>query len=109
MQSEGYLFCNLFQMPDYEVVALRVIERGKAPGVFEGYEVRLLGVVVEMHGAEASDLLPCHLRAVDALLERRGQDCHAVSRCWAVLGDEAAYEWSISGRTPGISFARIPP
>jgi hypothetical protein len=81
MQSEGYLFCNLFQMPDYEVVALRVIERGKAPGVFEGYEVRLLGVVVEMHGAEASDLLPCHLRAVDALLERRGQYCHAVSWC----------------------------
>jgi hypothetical protein len=66
-------------MPHHEVVALWVIERGKAPGVFEGYEVRFLWMVVEMNGPEASNLLSCHLRAVDALLQRRGKDCYALA------------------------------
>jgi hypothetical protein len=66
-------------MPHHEVVAFWVIERGKAPGVFESDEVRFLRVVVEMHGAEASDLLSCHLRAVDALLQRRRKDCRALA------------------------------
>jgi hypothetical protein len=68
LKCEWYLFCNFFQMPDDKIVALWVVERGKAPGVFEGYEVRFLWMVVKMHGAEASNLLSCHLRAVDALL-----------------------------------------
>jgi hypothetical protein len=72
-------------MPDYKVVALRVIERGKAPGVFEGDEVGFLWMVVEMYGPEASDLLACHLRAVDALLQRGCKHCHVVSLCSTVL------------------------
>jgi hypothetical protein len=84
-KAEEYLFRNFFQVPDYKVVALRVIERRKAPGVFEGNEVRFLWMIVEMYGPEASDLLACHLRAVDALLQRGRKYCHAVSLCSAVL------------------------
>lgn len=56
-------------MPDYEVVAFWVVQDRKAPGVSEGDEVGLLGVEVKVDGTEASNLLACHLRAVDALLE----------------------------------------
>lgn len=56
-----------------EAVAFWVEEGREAPGVLEGDQVRLLRVVVEMDGAEGPDLLAGHLRAVDALLQRRGQ------------------------------------
>ena len=70
-------------MADYEVVALWVVEDGEAPGILEGDKVRLLRVVVEMDGPEASNLLACHLRPVDALLELRGEYCSASA--WRVL------------------------
>jgi hypothetical protein len=68
-------------MPDYKVVALWVVERGEAPGVFEGDEVGLLRMVVEMNGPEASDLFSRHLRAVNSFLERRRKYCHMISPC----------------------------
>jgi len=62
-------FGDILHVPHYEVVALGVVEDGEAPWVFEGDEVRLLGVEVEVHCAEAPNLLARHLRPVYALLE----------------------------------------
>ena len=61
MSMRTHLFCDVFQMSDYKVVALWVVERGKAPRVLEGYEVGLLRVVVEVYGPEAPNLLSGHL------------------------------------------------
>lgn len=57
------------------VVALGMVESWEAPGILEGDEMRLLGVVVEVDGPEASDLLSRHLRPIDSFLERRGEHC----------------------------------
>lgn len=73
----SYLLSNLFHVPDHKVVALWVVKRGETPGVFECDEMRLLRVVVEVHSSEAANLLSCHLRPVDALLELWRQHCHA--------------------------------
>jgi hypothetical protein len=59
--SSTHLLCDLFHVPDYEVVAIWVVERGEAVGVLEGDEMRLLRVVVEVHRLEAPDLLARHL------------------------------------------------
>lgn len=69
MGKFAYSFGNVFHMADYEVVAFWVVEDGKAPGVLESNEVGFLGVEVEVHCAEASNLLACHLRPVYALFE----------------------------------------
>lgn len=65
----AYSFSNVLHVSHYEVIALGVVENGEAPGVFEGDEVRLLGVEVEVHRPEAPNLFACHLRPVYALLE----------------------------------------
>jgi hypothetical protein len=66
-------------MSDDKIIALGVVQSREAPGVLEGDEVRFLGVVVEVYGTKAPDLLSSHLRTVDALLERRRKYCRAVS------------------------------
>jgi hypothetical protein len=62
-------------MSHNRVVALWVEQYGKTPWVLEGDKVRFLWVVVEVHRPERPYLLACHLRTVDALLQRRGQQC----------------------------------
>jgi hypothetical protein len=37
--SGKYLLGNFFQVPDHEIVALRVVKYREAPWVFESYEV----------------------------------------------------------------------
>jgi hypothetical protein len=111
----AYSFSNVLHVSHYEVVALGVVEDGEAPGVFEGDEVRLLGVEVEVHRTEAPNLFACHLRPVYALLEvwwqQRGPyqkeapvsalvelGHHAVDNVW--LGRDDVHGVHVANRLP---------
>lgn len=65
----AYSFGNVLHVPNHEVVAFWVVEDGKAPGIFEGDQVRLLGVEVKVDCPKASNLFARHWRAVYALLK----------------------------------------
>lgn len=78
-RARVYFFGKLFHVTDDGIVALWVKKKRKAPGVLEGDEVGLLGVVVEVDGSEAPDLLAGHLGAIYALLERWWEHCQCIS------------------------------
>ena len=66
-----HLLSHLLHMSYDKIIAIGMEQSWEAPGVLERDKMRLLWVVVEVNGPKGPNLLPCHLRAVDTLLERR--------------------------------------
>ncbi len=98
----AHLFSNLLHVAHDQIVAVWVEECWEAPWVLESDKVRFLGVVVEMHRPECPDLLACHLRAVDALLQWRGEQRRPHQKEASVppcveLGHQAVYNVGLGG------------
>lgn len=60
-------------MPSDQIVARRVEQDWKAPGITEGDQVGLAGEVLDVEDPEGHNLLASHLRLVYTVSKRAGQ------------------------------------